>query len=78
MSRMAAEHDTNDTRVIAASLLVRAGCIMEDECVALLLAPKAESFQADLTARIERLSQVAADLAGIAAGAAALIRSQGD
>jgi hypothetical protein len=78
MSCMAAEHDTNEARSLAATLLVRAGCIMEDECVALLLAPKAESFPADLTARIEHLSQVAADLAALAAGAAALMRSDSD
>lgn len=77
MSRMA-EPDTNETKALAASLLVRAGCIMEDECVALLSAPRAESFQVNLTACIERLALVAADLAAIAAGAAALMRSERD
>jgi hypothetical protein len=59
-------------------MLVHAGCLMEDESPALIAGLAFEDPRGDLARRIERLARVAADLAALAAGAAAILRSDND
>lgn len=65
--------DIQSQRGRIAALLVEAGCVMEDESVALVSVLPAEA--AFVEARIARLVQVAADLTALANAASAILRN---
>ena len=73
-----ADADEQEAGKFASVLLVRAGCLMEDECPALLSGHGSGQAHTEINAKIVRLAQVADDLAVLAAGAAAIMRSQSD
>lgn len=73
-----ADADEQEAGKLASELLVRAGCLMEDECPALVSVHGSRPSQSDINARIECLEKVAADLAALAAAAGAIIRSERD
>lgn len=70
--------DKEEAGKLASALLVRAGCLMEDECPALVSGHGSGQPHTEITAKIERLAQVAADLAALAAAAGAIMRSERD
>ncbi len=70
--------DEEEAGKLALALLVHAACLMEDECPALLSGHGSGQAHTEINAKIVRLAQVADDLAVLAAGAAAIMRSQSD
>ena len=58
---------------IIGDLLVRAGALMEDESVPLIMRLPMDRLQ--VKARIDRLSQIAADLSALANAAEVLVRA---
>jgi hypothetical protein len=72
------DEDKEEARKLASVLLVRAGCLMEDECSALVYDKGSGQSHTEINAKIERLTQVAVELAALAAGAAAVMRSERD
>ena len=69
------EDEAHINRMIG-DLLVRAGELMEDECVPLIMRLPADRLQ--MTARIDRLRQVAADLSALANAADVLVRASNE
>jgi len=69
------EDEAHIDRIIG-DLLVRAGQLMEDECVPLIMRLPADRLQ--MTARIDRLRQVAADLSALANAADVLVRASNE
>lgn len=65
--------DINGQRGLIAALLVEAGCVMEDESVALVSGLPTEV--ASVEGRIARLAQVATDLAALANAASVILRT---
>ena len=69
------EDEAHINRIIG-DLLVCAGTLMEDECAPLIMRLPADRMQ--VTARIDRLKQVAADLSALADAADVLVRASNE